>query len=297
MEFFLSFFVAGYGSVTPRTTWGKIVTIIYALIGIPLMLMYLSTVGDFLARNFRKMYGKLCGCRIRRVPNNSSSAAHSSSSVADAYRVRHITSKAHNSIAADGSVKMHAGPDEDMVKIERNPSVVLDCSDGSSGLNSDKKIYGGPVHVPISLCLLLIVSYICGGALLFNKLENWTFLEGSYFCFTSLGTIGFGDLIPGLNHHSTSPMPSSSASSSATTTSTSSKSKPVSSSSSSSTSSWSSQPDYGQVSVYVSSAYILIGMALIAMCFNLVQDEVVILVRKVVKSVGVLREEENAINS
>lgn len=51
----------GYGSVAPRTAWGKLVTILYALIGIPLMLIYLSTTGDVLARSFRRLYGKLCG--------------------------------------------------------------------------------------------------------------------------------------------------------------------------------------------------------------------------------------------
>jgi hypothetical protein len=39
--------------------------------------------------------------------------------------------------------------------------------------------------------------------------------------------------------------------------------------------------------VLASSAYILIGMALIAMCFNLVQDEVVIIVRRLGHYFGV----------
>nr|CAD7194657.1 unnamed protein product [Timema douglasi] len=40
-------------------------------------------------------------------------------------------------------------------------------------------------------------SYVCFGALLFSKWENWGFLDGSYFCFISLSTIGFGDIVPG----------------------------------------------------------------------------------------------------
>lgn len=81
----------------------------------------------------------------------------------------------------------------------------------------------------------MILAYICSGALLFHRLENWSLLEGSYFCFTSLGTIGFGDLIPGQNAE--------------------------------------------EISLCACSAYILTGMALVAMCFSLVQDQVISLFR------------------
>ena len=53
------------------------------------------------------------------------------------------------------------------------------------------------VTVPISLCLLVMVAYIFGGALLFSQWEGWGYLDGSYFCFITLSTIGFGDMVPG----------------------------------------------------------------------------------------------------
>ncbi|KAK9880617.1 hypothetical protein WA026_011854 [Henosepilachna vigintioctopunctata] len=157
--------ILGYGSVCPRTPWGKLVTIIYALIGIPLMLLYLSTTGDVLAKSFRRLYGKLCGKSTSKHP----------------------------------------------------------CSCANI------------VRVPVTLCVVILLAYICSGALLFSRLENWSILEGSYFCFTSLGTIGFGDLLPGQRAE--------------------------------------------DISLCVCSAYILTGMALVAMCFSLVQDEVITLFR------------------
>lgn len=39
--------------------------------------------------------------------------------------------------------------------------------------------------------------YIWGGAILFSEWEDWNMLDGSYFCFVSLSTIGFGDIVPG----------------------------------------------------------------------------------------------------
>lgn len=155
----------GYGSVSPRTSWGKLVTIVYALVGIPLMLLYLSTTGDVLARSFRRLYAKICGTPAQKPQ-------------------------------CPCSVK---------------------------------------VRVPVTLCLVIVLAYICSGAFLFHRLENWSILEGSYFCFTSLGTIGFGDLLPGQNAE--------------------------------------------EISLCACSAYILTGMALVAMCFSLVQDEVINLLR------------------
>merc|ERR1719367_259968 len=53
------------------------------------------------------------------------------------------------------------------------------------------------VSVPISLSITVMISYICGGAILFGEWEQWLFLDGSYFCFITLTTIGFGDMVPG----------------------------------------------------------------------------------------------------
>ncbi|XP_045466129.1 TWiK family of potassium channels protein 7-like [Harmonia axyridis] len=155
----------GYGPVSPKTSWGKLVTILYALVGIPLMLLYLSTTGDVLAKSFRRLYGKICGRNLRKLP--------------------------------------------------------CSCAD--------------MVRVPVTLCVVILLTYICSGAILFSRLEDWSLLEGSYFCFVSLGTIGFGDLLPGKNTE--------------------------------------------EISLCACSAYILTGLALVAMCFSLVQDEVITLFR------------------
>ena len=46
--------------MAPKTSWGRILTIVYALIGIPLTFLYLSNIGNFLADCFRLFYKRVC---------------------------------------------------------------------------------------------------------------------------------------------------------------------------------------------------------------------------------------------
>jgi hypothetical protein len=48
------------------------------------------------------------------------------------------------------------------------------------------------VTIPISVTLSLLTSYLILGAVLFSEWENWKFLDGAYFCFVTLATIGLG---------------------------------------------------------------------------------------------------------
>ena len=52
--------VVGYGHIAPKTTLGRIITIIYALLGIPLTFLYLSNIGNFMANCFRIFYKRVC---------------------------------------------------------------------------------------------------------------------------------------------------------------------------------------------------------------------------------------------
>lgn len=56
--------ISGYGHIAPKTEWGRIFCISYAMLGIPLMLMFLANVGDVLAEVFKYIYAKVicCGC-------------------------------------------------------------------------------------------------------------------------------------------------------------------------------------------------------------------------------------------
>uniref|UniRef100_A0A0R3S1V3 Ion_trans_2 domain-containing protein n=1 Tax=Elaeophora elaphi TaxID=1147741 RepID=A0A0R3S1V3_9BILA len=51
-------------------------------------------------------------------------------------------------------------------------------------------------EVPLVLVLAILLFYIAFGGFLFACFEPWTYTDAFYFCFVSLTTIGFGDLVP-----------------------------------------------------------------------------------------------------
>lgn len=54
----LFFILTGFGNIAPRTTLGRIVTMVYAILGIPLTLIYLSSTGGVLARVARGIFSR-----------------------------------------------------------------------------------------------------------------------------------------------------------------------------------------------------------------------------------------------
>ena len=57
----------GYGNITPKSSIGKIFTMFYAMIGIPLMFMCLTQTGDLLAELFINLYTKTIRFFYRRL--------------------------------------------------------------------------------------------------------------------------------------------------------------------------------------------------------------------------------------
>ncbi|KAJ8984159.1 hypothetical protein NQ317_017811, partial [Molorchus minor] len=427
--------LSGYGHIAPKTTWGKVVTIFYAILGIPLMLLCLSNIGDIMATSFRFLYWRVCcyfctkpkknrRSRSRSSMRGTSSHRGSSKSRNNSFRrsvrtstrsadsaipLSHMVSTSHsdtelryhdevsrrggslptkgrpnrasevtppktrhlqhNSTLPRPNIASHSKinsldrkklpPD---VEIDMDPALLANTpilcnkyvvgkdggfrnttnsgpsdevgantstgrraksmprsqhylepprhpSPDSSDRDDQESVHGGhrrkrpsgrrsrsptvtvrssprmmtPLGyghpskylddpdsdeeyydqyddytdtarvrtkpVPIWLCVLLVLSYILAGAYLFKAWENWEYLDAAYFCFITLTTIGFGDLVPA---------------------------KGVSN---------------ATAQIALCSLYLLFGISLLAMSFNLVQDEVIANVKSVAKTLGIIKHD------
>jgi len=66
-------------------------------------------------------------------------------------------------------------------------------TDTSNDANNQDEI----LTVPITMSLGIISGYLFVGSILFGVWEGWDPLGAAYFCFVTISTIGFGDLVPG----------------------------------------------------------------------------------------------------
>lgn len=124
----------------------------------------------------------------------------------------------------------------------------LDIDSISISESHASSMHGLSILAPIFLCFSMMIVYIIVGAIILYRLENWPILDGIYFCFMALSTIGFGDFMPGLRKDSSGTL-------------------------------------------WFCSVYIMLGMALTSMCFNVLYDEIMHRFRHVIDAREVSRHE------
>uniref|UniRef100_A0A182MFK0 Potassium channel domain-containing protein n=1 Tax=Anopheles culicifacies TaxID=139723 RepID=A0A182MFK0_9DIPT len=216
--------------ISPRTQWGRVAALIYALFGIPIILLYLSAIGEGLSSGMRCIFRRLRPNRSSPGSTNNSNSSNSSiGSVSVPMSSKATVAEMHK---RSQQPSYHQTWNHGGTTIHDPCAYALNAHGLRGGMSANTKLHTQSV-VPISVCIMILICYITLGAVLFHKLQPWGVLESLYFCFTSLGTIGFGDLMP-----------------------------------------------KGTVAQYAASAYIIIGMAVVAMCFSLIQTELIIWLKK-----------------
>lgn len=120
---------------------------------------------------------------------------------------------------------------------ECSHDVVVDTNDSDDLQSTVSQVMATKkVIVPSTAGLWVVFFYVAGGTIMFAEWEGWDYLDSVYFCVTSLCKIGFGDFVPGANI--------------------------------------ADSQGGKQTKLAINFVYVLFGMGLVAMCFNLMREEV-----------------------
>uniref|UniRef100_A0A8C4RMR4 Potassium channel domain-containing protein n=1 Tax=Erpetoichthys calabaricus TaxID=27687 RepID=A0A8C4RMR4_ERPCA len=263
------FTTVGYGHIYPITGAGKVACMVYAMIGIPLMLFVIADVGDVLAVIFsrsynrlRKLYSKnkpllpkLCPSQQKpreNMPLHAYSFTRDMVAIKEPMSITQVLSTqstikrkslqlknaeifdkiiARENIPVGKLMRSTSCPELDRLH-KPSPFSMWDFT--GIGEELDK------LDVPVTLIVVVILTYIFLEASILRLWEDqWTFFSAFYFCFITLTTIGFGDIVP--NH-----------------------------------------PKY----FMVTSFFIIVGMAIMSMAFKLGQSRIISCYRKLIQLIS-----------
>ena len=233
----------GYGHITCVTDTGKIVTMLYAVIGIPMMFLCLANVGSSMAYFFRFIYARICCSYCNYVKKINKRKRFKLATQMNVASFSALALAKNNKDYSDAAIKKEEEAKNSKITSEQQAEII-DLFEDSISVDYKK------TTVPVSITLLILSSYIIVGGILFKTLENWSILDGIYFCFVTLSTIGLGDLVPGNSINEVDH-----------------------------------EAEYKLFSV---SLYLLMGLNLISMCFSLMQEEVTAKFRRLAIRLGII---------
>uniref|UniRef100_A0A8C6KH88 Potassium channel, subfamily K, member 18 n=1 Tax=Nothobranchius furzeri TaxID=105023 RepID=A0A8C6KH88_NOTFU len=224
------FTTVGYGEIYPVTLTGKVVCVIYAMVGIPLMLLVILDVGDFLAvvmfssySRIHKLYKALRSktwspwraqqmdshhrtledgtivfsqdivvhepLDIRQVLQSQAAVRHKSISLQNNKEIFEKILAREKLLRKGPLLRCLSCPELDRLPSPPSGYTIWDFS----GLGEEMEM----LDVPLLLILFVVFAYICLGGWILPLWETeFKGFDSHYFCFITLTTIGFGDIIP-----------------------------------------------------------------------------------------------------
>lgn len=167
------FTTIGYGDIACSTTAGRIMTVVYSCIGIPLMLITLNDLGKFL-------YTNINGC-VKGLDDFVSYLGV----------MRICRRTATTSSKADEIITLEAGETATNVEVS---SVTSELGSEHNESDIEEELEELTPRMSVKVALGITIGWIFFCSSLFRIWEDWTYGESCYFMFISLSTIGLGDI-------------------------------------------------------------------------------------------------------
>lgn len=151
----------GYGNIAPVTTAGRVFCILFAIVGIPFTLSVIADVGQIFATLVSTLWKKY----KHLIEPIKAKIKEMKKKRAEKKKLKEL----------DGE---EGGDDDDDD----------DDDDDEGGMGGNA--------LTAFLSLAFLTAFLSTGSVIFTFWEDWTFFEAFYFCFITMTTIGFGDIVP-----------------------------------------------------------------------------------------------------
>lgn len=223
--------ITGYGRVYPVTYEGKVACILYAMVGIPLMLLVISDVGDILAVLLSKAYTCLSlffsqcmahrSWSLQRHEKSSPPQQVQGDDTDNTYTFNHVvvheTMNIQQVIRTQSSLKRTSSQlrtnketfdriiAKESFRVKESMTKSFSCTDldrmdspiNSSKLFTDIGEKMNRFNVPLLVILLVVFAYMVVCSQILRRWETqMNHFDAFYFTFITLTTIGFGDIVP-----------------------------------------------------------------------------------------------------
>ncbi|EJW88661.1 hypothetical protein WUBG_00424, partial [Wuchereria bancrofti] len=165
------FTTIGYGNIWCRTTKGRIFTILYALLGVPYMLVVLNEFGKLILLYVRSIWFFIRKCF-----------------------------KCFTQFILRWRTREYQVSNEAQIRMKKTHEVVKNSNCDSNQNDETNNENDAYETFPIYGAILIIIVYIAICSFIFRIWEHWDYFTAFYFFFISLTTVGLGDEMPDHPH-------------------------------------------------------------------------------------------------
>ncbi|KAE9554750.1 hypothetical protein FO519_002011 [Halicephalobus sp. NKZ332] len=204
------FTTIGYGDIACTTAMGRIVTVVYGLIGIPIMLMTLNHLGKFLFKTITEFLD-YCTRKFESL-KKLKKKKQDQVAIMEQGEAASVNSKNINTTSEKNrrvSFNLRTGSEDgtlDQLSLDLEAGATQGEPSDDAVFNDDEVIIQeeikenemieqhDPQNMPVTVALFITIGWIFFCAALFKMWEDWTYAESWYFMFISMSTIGLGDV-------------------------------------------------------------------------------------------------------